>query len=141
MDAKDVIDNVHELYDRFKTPPNLRRHMVRVAAVADLICEEWQGPEIERNNIVAVSLLHDLGNIMKMDFEQGIHLLDDEERAEEWKEVQEEVREEYGEGHHEVTLNMARELDLSDRLIWLLDNKEFVKEDFVMKSDDYSLIL
>ncbi|MDE1811126.1 MAG: HD domain-containing protein, partial [Candidatus Micrarchaeota archaeon] len=68
MEDSEIIQEINGIYDRFETPPSLRMHMFRVAAVGDMICQNWKNDSIRinRDEIVAACLLHDLGNIAKM---------------------------------------------------------------------------
>lgn len=68
MDGGEIINSISKIYDRFNILPNLRMHMHRTAAVAEIICDNWKGPQINKDTVVAVSLIHDLGNIAKMNF-------------------------------------------------------------------------
>jgi len=73
-----IIDSIQNIYDKFNILPNLRMHMIRVAGVANLICdnwhgnnlpnENWNGKQLGRNDIIATALVHDLGNIVKFIF-------------------------------------------------------------------------
>ena len=41
-------------------------HMLRVVACSYLIIDNWNGPEIDKEAIIRVCLLHDMGNIVKI---------------------------------------------------------------------------
>lgn len=114
--------------------------MFRVASVAQIICENWTGPKLNQDDIVSVCLIHDLGNIVKYDFNQSIHLMGDEaKKIEYWKQVQQEIIFKYGKGEYEATFNMAEELGINDRLKFLLTNYKFIKNSGVVESTDFDL--
>lgn len=140
MKAPDILEDYEEVYEKYRIPPNLRMHMLRVAAVSNFLVSNWQGPDIDKNRVVAVSLIHDLGNIAKMDFsdEKNLKLLGEEAKnAEHWRKVKEEITEEYGSDDHVATMNMAKELGVPERMLELLEGKEFGVEDETARCDDW----
>ncbi|MEK6857968.1 MAG: HD domain-containing protein [Nanoarchaeota archaeon] len=140
MQSSEIINNINQLYDYFRVPPNLRLHMFRVASVSKIICENWNGPKLNQDDVVAVCLMHDLGNIVKYDFDHSINLMGEEaKRVEYWKKVKEEVVAKYGKGEYEATFNMAEELGINDRLKFLLTNYKFIKNSGIVNSDDFDL--
>lgn len=59
---------IKDIYSHFNIPQPLQQHMIDVANVAQMICDNWQGETIDQKSIITLALLHDLGNIVKMDF-------------------------------------------------------------------------
>ena len=118
-------------------------HMYRAAAVAEIICDNWTGQQLNKEDIVAVSLIHDLGNIVKMGFtgeRLKISLGPDILKAEYWKSVQKETIKKYNsDDDHIVTEKMVSELNISDRLMFLLPRKIFIKNEETLKSNDWEL--
>lgn len=146
MDAKEIIADINSVYDRLHVMPNLREHMFRVAAVGALICDNWTGPDIDKNTIVAVLLVHDIGNIVKFRLDTP------ESRAmvssmggggTDWQAVQSQIIQRYGTDDHVVTHKMMSELGVSERFLWLLDvaGNVFKSPDAVLESDDFELKL
>jgi hypothetical protein len=138
MRSTDIIGSINRIYDRFAIPPNLRMHMYRVAAVSEMICDNWRGPRISRDDVVAACLLHDLGNIVKMDFntEFGLRMLGKEgaKNVEHWRRVKERMVAKYGSNSWDATMKMVLELGVSDRVHFLLE-----KENGLMENDDYEI--
>ena len=66
--------NSIEIYKKYHLPENLQMHMLRVAACANLIIDNWIGEKIDKEAIIRVSLLHDMGNMLKIpeDFSEDI---------------------------------------------------------------------
>lgn len=87
--------------------------MRRVAAVVAWVLDHWKGPEVDKDAVIAAALVHDLGNIVKFDFDwPGQAQLVGEEwnRKEYWKAVQETVFARYGTKHDDATDAMLAEL-------------------------------
>ena len=57
---------VIEIYKKYHLPENLQMHMLRVAACSNLIIDNWNGTEINKESIIRVCLLHDMGNMVKI---------------------------------------------------------------------------
>ncbi len=142
MEKQEIIGSILEIFERFRIPQNLRDHMFRAAAVGELICDNWNGPELDKDAIVAVLLLHDLGNLVKMKFDTPLALKimgKEAERVEYWKKVKQEVVEKYGKDDHRVTMKMVAELGVSERLVFLLNEKEWLQNSITAASDDFDL--
>ena len=54
--------NIIDIYRKYHLPENLQMHMLRVASWSNLIIDNWKGQELDRNAIIRVCLLHDMGN-------------------------------------------------------------------------------
>lgn len=85
---------ITEIYQAYKINQGLQEHMIRVAAVAQIICDHSPLP-INREVAISACLLHDLGNLIKVNFKLGSELFDPE-GIEYWKAVQTEMIEKYG---------------------------------------------
>lgn len=143
MKSREIITSINKIYQEFKIPINLQNHMFRAATIAEMVCDNWQGPEICREDIIATNLIHDLGNIVKMDFKTraGLKLIvkKDLEKIKYWQRIQQETIKKYGSIDHVVTEKMAVEIGLNKRQEFLLANKEFRKNKFIYESDDFDL--
>ena len=120
-----------EIYRKYGIPRKLQLHMLRVAACADLIQDNWKGPEINRNRLVRVLLLHDMGNIVKI----GENEFDFPEFVENRKKY----FEQYGKDDHKISEAIAKELDLPEEEIAMMNEKIFLNTDNIIKSDNYEL--
>jgi hypothetical protein len=114
--------------------------MLRVAGVAALILDNWTGPPIDGKTLLVTSLLHDIGNIAKANYDSFPTLFPEEmQDLEYWKAVQSHIRARYGSTDQEVTLNIARELEVPERIILLLEKKTFVQNESTLASADWEL--
>ncbi len=140
LNNRTIIHDINSIYTRFSIPDELQRHMRLVAGVAAVLLEHWNGPALDDDAIIAECLLHDLGNILKItgDSELDRELYTEQER-EQLLELKQDVQETYGDTPHDATLAMAQELDLSERLLYLLDQAEFLNVETVVQSDDWEL--
>ena len=132
--------NILEIYRKYQIMPQLAEHQLKVAAVADVICKhitrgmdaELLQPlnnaekeiKIDQENIIKACLLHDMGNIVKFDFEQTkqfmTEALADEDLAY-WENVKQEFTEKYGNISHQATDGILREMGVSKRILGLVD--------------------
>jgi hypothetical protein len=125
MNSAEIISNIHSVYSKFDLPSNLRMHCFRTAAIAELICDNWNGPAINKNDIVAALLLHDLGNLIKYDFShQNLLSQEDAGKIDYWRQRQKETIEKYGSSETEATMKMVCELAVEARLKSLLAGHE-----------------
>jgi len=126
MQSKEIIKNITAIYEKYFVPLNVVRHMKDVAGVAAQICANSK-EKIDPTDLIAVCLVHDLGNICKINLHSSekVVLLDEEDkkRIEFFKEKQKEFWEKYGKDDNYANEMIAKELGLNKKVIFLLENK------------------
>ncbi len=144
MESKKIIRQIQSIYERYAIPTNVQRHMFSVAGVAKQICENCKD-KIDSTDLIATCLIHDLGNIIKMNFdnEEKIKLLDknDVQRLEYFKKKQEEFWKKYGKDDNLANELIAKELGANDEIIYLLENKAIEHKPIEFWSDDLPLLI
>lgn len=103
--------------------PSLQLHMYRVAAVGQIISEN-STVKVNTHDVVTVGLLHDMGNIIKFSLSLFPDFLEPEGYAY-WEKVQNEYFDKYGKDEHQATLQIAKELGVSQRIYDLLVSVSF----------------
>ena len=104
-------------------------HMLRVAACSYLIIDNWKGPEIDKEAIIRVCLLHDMGNIVKIP--------EDFSNDENFIETRRKYFEKHGTNDHEINLEIGKSEGLSDKEIEILDGKRSRKNEETLNSNSY----
>ncbi|MDB5244174.1 MAG: hypothetical protein JWN18_44 [Parcubacteria group bacterium] len=134
---------IKDVYKKFNIPPNLETHMLTVAQVVCGIKDHWKGSSINWNFIIGAALLHDVGNIVKFNFDAHPEFLGKEEvNIEYWRKVKQEVITKYGSDDHMASGNMLKEINVSAELHNLIQNKSFSNAVEVAEGNDwYSKIL
>ncbi len=127
---------ISDIYTKYKIMPNLQEHMLRVAAVASLVCDNFD-ETLPKEEIITACLLHDMGNIIKFKWDSPLGLL--EPKLEYWKKVQSEYIEKYGENVHEATTSILRELGLRQivSIIESFDSNNPYNSDNILKNDNW----
>jgi hypothetical protein len=142
-DSNEIIRSINQIYDRLNIIGSLRMHMFRVAAIGESIADHWttSNHPINRSDIIAALLLHDLGNIVKFNFDEPKFWSDTRaEEVEYWKGIKRDTVERYGtQSDKAVTLAMAREVGAGERIMHLLSNMGFGNVAGVIASDDFDL--
>lgn len=121
--------NILEIYRKYYLPENLQMHMLRVAACSNLIIDNWSGLEIDKEAIIRVSLLHDMGNMVKIpeDFSEDENFI----------KIRRKYFEKYGTNDHEINLEIGKIEGLSDKEIRILDGKRSRKNEETLNSNSY----
>jgi len=89
--------------------------MLRVAACSNLIIDNWNGLEIDKESIIRVCLLHDMGNMVKIP--------EEESKDEEILKVRKKYFDKYGINDHEINLEIGKQEGLTEKEITILDGK------------------
>lgn len=114
---------VSEIYTEYKIIPSLQEHMFRVAAVAFLICDNFN-ELLPKEEIILACLFHDMGNIIKFKMDV-IPEFFEPEGVGYWQGIKNEYIEKYGDNEHEATIRIMQELNLPDNLISLAGQNRF----------------
>ena len=129
---------IKQIYKKYSVPPNLQKHMIRVAKVAQFICDHWKGEVLDKNKLIKTALLHDLGNIVKFNMDKYPEFLGSEKsNIEYWIEKQKEIIEKYGSDDHEVTQKMLVELGFGNESIEVVSSRSFANSIEALNSDNW----
>ncbi len=127
---------IRDIYNQYKIMPSLQLHMLRVAAVSKVICENAT-VELHTKHIISACLLHDMGNIIK--FKLGlIPKFLEPQGLDYWSRVQEEFKDKYGINEHLASLYIAKEVGASKRTLELIQAIGFTKAMANFHHNDYS---
>ncbi|MDQ5971168.1 MAG: hypothetical protein QG566_114 [Patescibacteria group bacterium] len=125
---------VEEVYASYYIMPQLCSHMYRVAAVASLICDNFQ-TSVDKKSIINTCLLHDMGNIIKFDLTKFPEF-NEPLGIEYWQSVKSNFIEKYGNDQHNATVAIALEVGASLRVLELLNSMGFSKSVNVNESNE-----
>lgn len=128
---------ITEIYNLYKIPPNLQLHQLRVAAVASIICDNFKA-KLDSSAVITACLLHDMGNIVKFDFEAFPEFTKPEGK-DYWKNIQDEVIRKYGSDEHEATTAIISEIGAEEVIIKLVNSVGFVKAESNCLSKNYAI--
>ncbi len=121
--------NILRIYDKYHLPENLQMHMLRVAACSNLIIDNWNGPYIDKQAIIRVCLLHDMGNMVKIQ--------ENESKDIEFLKIRKEYFDKYGTNDHEINLEIGKQEGLTEKELKILDGKRSRKNEETLKSNSY----
>ena len=121
--------NILQIYDKYHLPENLQMHMLRVAACGNLIIDNWNGPDIDKQAIIRVSLLHDMGNMVKIQ--------ENESKDVEFLKIRKKYFDKYGTNDHEINLEIGKQEGLTEKELTILDGKRSRKNEETLKSNSY----
>ena len=121
--------NILRIYDKYHLPENLQMHMLRVAACSNLIIDNWNGPDIDKQAIIRVCLLHDMGNMVKIQ--------ENESKDIEFLKIRKEYFDKYGTNDHEINLEIGKQEGLTEKELKILDGKRSRKNEETLKSNSY----
>lgn len=112
-----------EIYNEYKIKENLQHHMLRVAAVAFIICDNFDEP-LPKEDILMACLFHDMGNIIKSDLTYFPEF-NEPEGVEYWQNIKDEYIDKYGKNEHHATLQIMKELDLPTNVVDVVSKVDF----------------
>jgi hypothetical protein len=133
---------ITEIYKNYDIPENLQIHMLRVASVAMVICENLKSDlsNEEKENIVKASLLHDMGNIIKFNLELFPQFLEPQGLAY-WSGIKQDFINKYGNDEHKATSEIAKEIGVGDRVLELINSVGFTKAKENFESADIAKMI
>ncbi len=129
--------SIEKIYKKYKIMPSLQEHMIRVAAVASIICDNFK-ESLPKEEIITACLLHDMGNIIKSKLEYFPEFIKPE-GIEYWQSVKNEYIKKYGDDEHKATIKIMHELGISVKIISLVGQIRFSSWCVHKDSDDMTM--
>ena len=126
---------ISEIYTEYKIMPNLQEHMLRVAGVASLICDNFDEP-LNKEEIITACLLHDMGNIIKFKLEIWPQFLEPE-GLKYWQNVQSEFKNKYGNNEYLAHGKIANEIGINNRVLEIINAISFLGGTGNASSEDF----
>ena len=120
-----------DIYNKYHLPENLQMHMLRVAACSNLIIDNWKGKELDKEAIIRVCLLHDMGNMVKIS--------ESESSDKAFLTVRKKYFDKYGTNDHAINLEIGKIEGLSEKELAILDGKRSRKNEETLKSNSYEI--
>jgi len=53
---------VNKIYEDYMVPSNLQKHMLRVAALAEILLEKWVSNNVDKISVINACIFHDIAN-------------------------------------------------------------------------------
>ena len=131
---------IQDIYSQYKIPPNLQLHMYRVAAIGQYIADHLRADvKVDKDLITKVNLLHDMGNIVKFDFDMYAVMGMSAEDVPYWKNVQTEFIEKYGKDEDIATDAIIEELEVEKKVLNILGQHGLLKVRYALENNDFDL--
>ncbi|MBD3250437.1 MAG: hypothetical protein GF381_02630 [Candidatus Pacebacteria bacterium] len=135
---------IKQVYQKYYITPNLEKHMLWTAAVGLLVMEQWQGPTIDEQLVTTALLTHDLGNLVKFDLDSDFsrqHSGLSNSQLDQLKSVQTKFRIKYSANADQANIAIARELQLSERIVRILALHSFQDIPELLQNPNWEHIL
>lgn len=121
-----------DIYHKYQIIPILQLHQLRVAAVGKTIASQFD--QVDSHIITQVCLLHDMGNILKIDFDSMFSQKTlDENQRKQGKLIKTTFEKKYGENEHDATLAIIKEIGIEPQVSQIVEAMCFTK----IESDDF----
>lgn len=130
-----------DVYTKYNAPPVLRNHMINVAKVAMYILDHWKGPKIDRKMMILLCLVHDLGNIVRIDFNKQFGPKKEWLDIKFWNERKEDIINKYGNDDDSVTAKILNEIGVDDEISNIIFEKRFKNSIKIYTSKNWLLKL
>ncbi len=134
--------NIQSIYDHFNIPQHLQLHMLKVAWVCKIICDNWSGKPLDTRSLIQAALLHDMWNIVKFTFDKKtsttiLKWLD----IEALKKTQKIMIEKYWSNDHDANILICKEIWVTKNVIELVDAIDFLSLHYLKPDTDMEKIL
>ena len=128
--------NVNKIYQKYNIPPNLQKHMLRVAALSRILIDNWNGNEIDKKSVVLACLFHDMANIIKFKFDKPLLFDEEQNNIDFWNNIRKQYVSKYGENVHKATLTICQEIGLNKKVLDLINNLDWDNTIKVLENKD-----
>ncbi len=114
-----------QIYEKYMVPVNLQKHMLKVAALAKIITDSWLDKNLDKNSIVDACIFHDIAKPMTFDLKKQVQFGMSQEDIKKLKNLQERLKNNYGDNEHQATVKICEEIGLSKNAIRFVNNLEW----------------
>ncbi len=132
---------VKEVYQQYRTPKNLQKHMLRVAALGTIILKNWNSSNLDDNAIIQTLVLHDIAKPVTFEISKQAQFVSN---PEELKILEENIRfliDNYGTNEHDAALKIFQEIGLSKNAQRLINKLEWHYIDRLMVTGDTEALI
>ena len=116
---------IGQIYSEFFIPLSLQKHMLRVAALAEILVNSWATELEHKEEIIKTSLFHDIAKPMKFDLSKQAQFGMKPKDIEKLAKHQKHLEKKYGKNEHLATVAICKEIGLSQESLRLLNNLEW----------------
>lgn len=133
--------SVKQVYKQYLIPPNLQKHMLRVAALSAILAENWTGKEFDKEALVIACVFHDMANIIKFNFNKPSLFKEEAAQAEYWKKVQQDTIKKYGNNVHLATFQICQEIGLPKNVLHIINKLEWDDALKILDQQNYEVAI
>ena len=126
-----------DIYNTYHLPERLRIHMLKVGACCKLILDNFDDTPINKKAIITVALLHDTGNMAKIGNIGNTNIDDITLEDKEFINIRKKYIDKYGLDDNLITIEIGKELGLTDYELKLFELKESKRNEEIMKSNNF----
>jgi len=130
-----------DIYQKYFVPENLQKHMLRVAAVAEEIMREWNGPEVDRVIVREACMLHDIAKPMTFDPEKQVKFGMGEEEIEKLRNYQTKMRRLTDGSEHAVARLICDEIGVSEKVKEVISVMEWIDVPKLMEEEKIESVI
>ncbi|OGK09435.1 hypothetical protein A2767_05310 [Candidatus Roizmanbacteria bacterium RIFCSPHIGHO2_01_FULL_35_10] len=114
-----------QIYEEYMIPKNLQEHMLRVAALAEVLLENWTKGNIDKSEIIKACLFHDIAKPITFDPVKQLQYGMSYKDIERLKQLQERLKTKYGIVEHDVSVAICKEIGLSEAAVNIVSLSEW----------------
>ena len=131
--------------DEFDTiieiPKNLQEHMLRTAALAEIILENWSGSAIDKDAVIKACTIHDIAKPMNFNLTKQAQFGMSESEIEELRQLQNHIKTNFGDDEHKATVGIAKELRCDPVTVKFIDNLEWEYIPRLLEANDIGSLI
>lgn len=130
-----------QIYSSYSIPGNLQQHMLRVAGLARLLTNHWQGPKINKQAIVQACALHDIAKPIDFEIDKQAQFGLSEQEIKDLVKLQQRLKADYGHNEHQIALKICQELGCAPRVGELIDQLDWNNLPELLIKNDVEVLL
>jgi hypothetical protein len=115
--------------------------MLRVAALARVILDNWNGQKIDDQSVVTCAMYHDIAKPVNFDIEKQRQYVTTEEEFNEVKRAINDMINRYGTEEHVAAIKIFQEIGSSEEAIRLINNLEWIYLPRLLNENDIPSLL
>jgi len=133
--------NTKQIYEKYSIPKNLQEHMLRVASLAKIIVENWNGPRINSKAIIQACLFHDIAKPIIFDLTKQNQFKISQDEIAGLRKLQLYLKKRYGNNEYDATVEVCKEIGCSSNTIQILSKIKWSNTVSLLKKGDFTTLI
>jgi putative nucleotidyltransferase with HDIG domain len=133
--------NTKQIFIEYMVPRNLQEHMLRVASLAEIILDHWNGPTLDKEAIIQACIFHDIAKPINFDLAKQAQFGMSSAEIAILDKLQRRLKTSYSNEEHHATVEICKEIGCSSTAVKIVNDLEWSYIPTLLSKDDLAPLI